>query len=72
MMTTTTAKHPKGLYFIFTISIAERFGYYGMRALFVLYMIKALLMDKELSSLIYGKLYRTGRSLTPLDWRICG
>lgn len=65
MMTTTTAKHPKGLYFIFTISIAERFGYYGMRALFVLYMIKALLMDKELSSLIYGN-YTGLVYLTPL------
>ncbi len=53
-MTTKTAQHPKGLYFVFTISIAERFGYYGMRALFVLYMIKALMMDKDLSSLIYG------------------
>ncbi len=65
MMTATTAKHPKGLYFIFTISIAERFGYYGMRALFVLYMIKALLMDKELSSLIYGN-YTGLVYLTPL------
>lgn len=64
-MTATTAKHPKGLYFIFTISIAERFGYYGMRALFVLYMIKALLMDKELSSLIYGN-YTGLVYLTPL------
>ena len=54
MSSTTTAKHPKGLYFVFSISIAERFGYYGMRALFVLYMIRALMMDKELSSLIYG------------------
>lgn len=64
-MTTTTAKHPKGLYFVFSISIAERFGYYGMRALFVLYMINALMMDKELSALVYGN-YTGLVYLTPL------
>ncbi|ULB33148.1 MULTISPECIES: peptide MFS transporter [Proteiniphilum] len=64
-MTANSAKHPKGLYFVFSISIAERFGYYGMRALFVLYMIKALMIDKELSSLIYGN-YTGLVYLTPL------
>lgn len=64
-MTTTTAKHPKGLYFVFSISIAERFGYYGMRALFVLYMINALMMDKDLSALVYGN-YTGLVYLTPL------
>ena len=64
-MMAKTAKHPKGLYFVFSISIAERFGYYGMRALFVLYMINALMMDKELSSLIYGN-YTGLVYLTPL------
>ncbi|MBP1637674.1 MAG: Dipeptide/tripeptide permease [Bacteroidetes bacterium] len=64
-MSETTQKHPKGLYFIFTIAIAERFGYYGMRALFVLYMIKALLIDKELSAVIYGN-YTGLVYLTPL------
>lgn len=60
-----SAKHPRGLYFIFSISIAERFGYYGMRAIFVLYMIKALMFDKEFSSLIYGN-YTGLVYLTPL------
>lgn len=64
-MIANSAKHPKGLYFVFSISIAERFGYYGMRALFVLYMIKALMIDKELSSLIYGN-YTGLVYLTPL------
>jgi POT family proton-dependent oligopeptide transporter len=64
-MIANSAKHPGGLYFIFSISIAERFGYYGMRALFVLYMIKALMLDKELSSLIYGN-YTGLVYLTPL------
>lgn len=64
-MADTTQKHPKGLYFIYTIAIAERFGYYGMRALFVLYMIKALMMDKDLASNIYGN-YTGLVYLTPL------
>lgn len=64
-MVTTTVKHPKGLYFVFSISIAERFGYYGMRVLFVLYMINALMMDKDLSALIYGN-YTGLVYLTPL------
>ena len=46
--------HPKGLYFVFTTAMSERISYYGMRAIFTLYLIKALLMDKELASSIYG------------------
>lgn len=65
MSHSTTQKHPKGLYFIYTVAIAERFGYYGMRALFVLYMIKALMIDKELSAIIYGN-YTGLVYLTPL------
>ncbi len=65
MSHSTTQKHPKGLYFIYTVAIAERFGYYGMRALFVLYMINALMIDKELSSVIYGN-YTGLVYLTPL------
>ncbi len=65
MSETTTQKHPKGLYFIYTVAIAERFGYYGMRALFVLYMINALMIDKDLSSIIYGN-YTGLVYLTPL------
>lgn len=64
-MSTAQTSHPKGLYFIYTVAIAERFGYYGMRALFVLYMINALMMDKELSSVIYGN-YTGLVYLTPL------
>jgi len=35
--------HPKGLTFLFTTEMWERFSYYGMRALLVLYMTKYLL-----------------------------
>jgi POT family proton-dependent oligopeptide transporter len=35
--------HPRGLVFLFTTEMWERFSYYGMRALLVLYMVKYLL-----------------------------
>ncbi len=65
MSQAVSKKHPGGLYFIYTVAIAERFGYYGMRALFVLYMIKALVLDKEFASLVYGN-YTGLVYLTPL------
>ncbi len=36
--------HPRGLTFLFTTEMWERFSYYGMRALLVLYMTKYLLL----------------------------
>ena len=36
--------HPRGLTFLFTTEMWERFSYYGMRALLVLYMTKYLLI----------------------------
>ncbi len=57
--------HPKGLYVLFTTEMWERFSYYGMRALLALYMVKALIMSKETSSLIYGN-YTSLVYLTPL------
>ena len=32
--------HPRGLSFLFATEMWERFSYYGMRALLVLYMVK--------------------------------
>ena len=40
----STSKHPKGLYLIFATSTAERFSYYGMRAIFILFLTQALLL----------------------------
>lgn len=61
----TSHGHPKGLYLLFTTEMWERFSYYGMRAIFVLYMIKALAFDKEVVSNIYGS-YTGLVYLTPL------
>lgn len=57
--------HPKGLYLLFTTEMAERFSYYGMRALFTLYMINALKISVEDASQIYGS-YTGLVYLTPL------
>ncbi|WP_417350769.1 peptide MFS transporter [Flavobacterium alkalisoli] len=57
--------HPKGLYVLFVTEMWERFSYYGMRALFILFMTKALLFDKAFGSQIYGS-YTGLVYLTPL------
>jgi len=41
--------HPKGLTFLFTTDMWERFSYYGMRSLLVLYMTKYLLLPEHAS-----------------------
>lgn len=65
MSDSTSNGHPKGLYVLFVTEMWERFSYYGMRALFVLFMAKALFFDKELASEIYGS-YTGLVYLTPL------
>ena len=39
--------HPRGLAFLFATEMWERFSYYGMRALLVLYMVKYLLQPDQ-------------------------
>ncbi|HEY1097809.1 MAG TPA: peptide MFS transporter [Myxococcota bacterium] len=65
MSEASSSGHPKGLYVLFVTEMAERFSYYGMRALFVLFMTKALLLSKETGSEIYGN-YTGLVYLTPL------
>lgn len=64
-MSQTQKGHPKGLYLLFATEMWERFSYYGMRAIFTLYMTKALLFDKQIASGIYGS-YTGLVYLTPL------
>jgi POT family proton-dependent oligopeptide transporter len=42
--------HPRGLTFLFTTEMWERFSYYGMRSLLVLYMTKYLLLPDQAGS----------------------
>ena len=46
-MSSNQNKHPKGLYVLFATEMWERFNYYGMRAILVLFMTKALLFSKD-------------------------
>ncbi len=51
--------HPKGLYLLFCVEMWERFSYYGMRALLVLYMVQYLFsgMSKEVATQYAGNIY---------------
>jgi POT family proton-dependent oligopeptide transporter len=44
--------HPRGLAFLFATEMWERFSYYGMRALLVLYMVKYLFLPERADSVI--------------------
>lgn len=57
--------HPKGLYLLFATEMWERFSYYGMRAIFILFMTKALFISNADASNIYGS-YTGLVYLTPL------
>jgi len=58
------SKHPKGLSLLFFTEMAERFSYYGMRSLFVLFMV-AVFFNSENATQIYGS-YAGLVYLTPL------
>ena len=60
-MTTTTApqvkqKQPAGLYLLFATEMWERFSFYSLKALFILYLTKELLLSKEQASGYFGTL----------------
>src|SRR5258708_9493518 len=61
----TTTGHPRGLYLLFFTEMWERFSYYGMRAIFILFMVKGLFMSKADASNVYGS-YTGLVYLTPL------
>jgi POT family proton-dependent oligopeptide transporter len=44
--------HPRGLTFLFTTEMWERFSYYGMRSLLVLYMVKFVLLPENAGAVI--------------------
>ena len=48
------AGHPRGLFVLFYAEMWERFSYYGMRALLVLYLTKHWLFEDGKANLIYG------------------
>ena len=58
-------RHPPGLYALFTTEMWERFSYYGMRALLVLYLTKAIGLNRPDALNIYA-IYTGLIYLTPL------
>ena len=46
--------HPKGLYMLFFAEMWERFSFYGMRGLLILYLTSHWLFADDKSNLIYG------------------
>ena len=63
-----STNHPRGLYFLFFTEMWERFSYYGMRAIFILFMtdkVIGLSMNDADASQIYGS-YTGLVYLTPL------
>src|SRR5215213_10057605 len=57
--------HPRGLYVLFGAEMWERFSYYGMRALLVLYLTKHLSYAREDALALYAT-YTGLVYLTPL------
>jgi len=49
-----TVGHPKGLYLLFATEMWERFSFYGMRAIFKLFLLNAMLMQNGDASKLYG------------------
>ncbi|WP_084418659.1 peptide MFS transporter [Henriciella litoralis] len=46
--------HPRGLFVLFFTEMWERFSYYGMRALLVLYLTKHFLFERDAAYGLYG------------------
>ena len=80
-MTTPSAQdraffgHPRGLSTLFFTEMWERFSYYGMRALLLLYMTAPLTAGgrPRLSCwvLCYSRRFGGGRRAKELQWRRC-
>ena len=58
-------RHPKGLSVLFLTEMWERFSYYGMRALLVLYLVNSLHYEREHALALYGT-YTALVYLTPI------
>ncbi|MDE5023099.1 MFS transporter, partial [Francisella tularensis subsp. holarctica] len=61
-------KHPKGLKFLFFAEICERFSYYGLAAILILYMTQRLNFTYANATLIFGS-YVTFLNITTA---VCG
>ena len=49
-----TKTHPTGIYILFFTEMWERFSYYGMRAILILYLVKYFNYSDEFAGSVYG------------------
>ena len=61
----TDLRQPRGLTALFLTEMWERFSYYGMRAILVLYLVEGLHWTKGHASILYG-VYTSSVWLTPI------
>ena len=66
-----TGKHPKGLYVLFATEMWERFNYYGMRAILLCFMTKALLFEDVFCIQFIWKLYQSDLPHSVSRWIYC-
>ena len=61
--------HPRGLGFLFATEMWERFSYYGMSALLVLYMVNYLLHQDRAETILGYRVLKVGLEFIfgPLD-----
>jgi POT family proton-dependent oligopeptide transporter len=73
--------HPKGLFVLFLTEMWERFSYYGMRSLLVLYMVNHLFVQPDVGARVLGfdavkglyeSLFRTSFEAQPLGSWVYG
>ncbi len=73
--------HPKGLFVLFLTEMWERFSYYGMRSLLVLYMVNHLFIQPDVGARVLGfdmvkgmyeSLFHTSFSAQPLGSWVYG
>lgn len=69
-MTEVQKGHPKGLYWLFFAEMWERFCYYGMRALLILYLTKTLMKSDADSYALYGAYTSLVYAVTVLGGKI--
>ena len=48
------SEHPRGIYILFFTEMWERFSYYGMRAILILYLVKFFKYEDEFAGQVYG------------------
>ena len=75
----TILGHPRGLVILFFTEMWERFSYYGMRGLLILYLTQHFLFSDEKSSVMYGAytalvyiMTIVGGTLAGTDLRVLG